>query len=83
MTVRPSGCIDFRWEREWRYSSIAGDLEFAEEDVFVGLCPDSEIDFFEGLFRNVGFVDPQRNMKWYAKKLIEARQRFDLKYSVV
>jgi hypothetical protein len=83
VSVRPLGSIDFRWEREWRYPPIAGELRFGEEDVFIGLCPDEETDHFEGLFPTVGFVDPQRNMKWYAKKLIEARQRLDLKYSVI
>jgi hypothetical protein len=81
--VRPNGPIDFRWEREWRYPSVSGDLEFTDRDVFVGLCPHDEISNFEQLFPGVGFVDPQRNMKWYAKKLIEVRQRLDLKYSVV
>lgn len=80
---RPNGPVDFRWEREWRYPSASGDLEFTDEDVFVGLCPHDEIGDFEALFPKVGFVDPQRNMKWYAKKLIEARKRLDLKYSVV
>ncbi|MDI9432628.1 MAG: abortive infection system antitoxin AbiGi family protein [Planctomycetota bacterium] len=80
---RPEGRIDFRWEREWRYASVFGELTFTQDDVFVGLCPDKDIGYFEGLFEGVGFIDPQRNMKYYAKKLIEARQRVDLKYSVV
>jgi len=80
--IRPNGPVDFRWEREWRYPSVSGDLAFGEGDVFVGLCPHDEINDFEQLLPGIGFVDPQRNMKWYAKKLIEARQRLDLKYSV-
>jgi hypothetical protein len=51
--------------------------------VFVGLCPHDEIPFFDSLFPPVGFIDPTRNMKWYATKLIAARQRLDLKYWVV
>lgn len=51
--------------------------------LWAGLCPDDEISDFEELFPEVGFVDPRRNMKWDAKKLIEARQRLDLKFSVV
>ncbi len=80
---RPSGDIDFRWEREWRYPSINGDLEFDDNDVFIGLCPHDEIPYFEGLYPGTGFIDPLRNMKWYATKLVDARQRLDLKYSVV
>jgi hypothetical protein len=77
------GRVDFLWEREWRLPSVASPLDFTEEDVFVGLCPHNEIDHFEGLFPHVGFIDPMRNMKWYATKLIDARQRLDLKSSVV
>ena len=75
--------IDFLWEREWRYPASAGDFKFSDEDVFVGLCPDDEIAEFESLFSGVKFIDPTRNVKWYASKLIAARQRLDIKYSVV
>ncbi|OHB66644.1 MAG: hypothetical protein A2Y77_16005 [Planctomycetes bacterium RBG_13_62_9] len=81
--TRPEGTIDFVWEREWRYPSVCGDLAFSDADVFVGLCPHDEINDFEGRFPGIGFIDPQRNMKWYATKLIGARQRFGLKFSVV
>lgn len=79
----PQGRIDFRWEREWRQPFIKGGVAFTEEDVFVGLCPHEEIDHFEATFPNIRFVDPRRPMKWYATKLIHARQRLDLKNSVV
>src|SRR5207248_2454123 len=75
--------IDFCWEREWRLASVQAPLGFAEEDVFVGLCPHDEIEEFEKAFQPVGFIDPARNMKWYATKLIQARRRLDLKSSVV
>ena len=65
------------------YASDKGDLSFSEEDVFIGLCPDSEIDWFETNFPPFLFIDPTRPTKWYATKLIEARQRLDIKYSVV
>jgi hypothetical protein len=81
--TRSAGIIDFQWEREWRYPAVGGNLHFAEQDVFVGLCPHDEIAAFERLFPPVGFVDPRRNMKWYATTLIEARQRLDIKYSVL
>jgi hypothetical protein len=75
--------VDFTWEREWRWPAAAGELEFGEEDVFVGLCPHEEIAYFEDLLPGVRFIDPRRPMKWYATQLIEARHRHDLKYSVV
>ncbi len=75
--------IDFRWEREWRYPASAGDFEFTEGDVFVGLCQHEEIDEFESRWQGIKFIDPTRNVKWYASKLIAARQRLDIKYSVV
>lgn len=82
-SVPPNKEIDFRWEREWRYPASAGDFEFTEDDVFVGLCPHEEIDDFEDRWQGIKFIDPTRNVKWYASKLIAARQRLDIKYSVV
>jgi hypothetical protein len=79
----PKGRIDFRWEREWRQPYTKGSVSFSEDDVFIGLCPHEEIDYFEKLLPTLRFVDPLRPMKWYASKLIEMRQRVDLKYSVV
>jgi hypothetical protein len=35
----PAGRTDWLWEREWRYPSVRGHLEFTKDDVFVGLCP--------------------------------------------
>ena len=75
--------VNFLWEREWRLPSIYGDLNFSIDDLFVGLCPDDEIDQFEKLFPGLSFIDPHRNIKWYASKLVEARQRVGMKYSVV
>ncbi len=79
----PVGEVDFRWEREWRYPFSRGPLAFRDNDVFVGLCPHEEIATFEDAFPPVAFIDPRMNMKWYATKLVEARQRLDLKDSVV
>jgi hypothetical protein len=78
-----SGVVDWLWEREWRYPAVKGPLEFKEGDIFVGFCPQDEISNFEDLMPGVGFIDPRRNIRWYATKLIRARQRLDLKYSVV
>jgi len=82
-TVAQDGKVDFLWEREWRLASIYAPLTFEIPDVFVGLCPDGEIAEFEDRYPGLGFIDPQRNIKWYATKLIAARQRVDLKISVV
>lgn len=80
--------IDFMWEREWRYPSVYGDLPINRNDVFIGLCPDNEIDDFENLSievygQGISFIDPSRNMKWYATKLIERRRDLGMKHSVV
>lgn len=78
-----SGRIDFRWEREWRYPAYRGDFCFNADDVFIGICPHEEIKNFETIFPEVDFIDPTKNVKCYATKLIEARQRLKIKYSVV
>ncbi len=81
--TKQNGNVDFYWEREWRYPYIHGYLNFNDKDVFIGLCPDDEISYFESIFLPITFVDPRRNMKFYAMKLIEARERLPLKCSVV
>lgn len=49
--------IDFRWEREWR---IVGDFNYSLlNDVAFGICPASEINYFENLVGNkFPFIDP-------------------------
>jgi hypothetical protein len=81
--ARPAGRVDFLWEREWRRPPILGPLAFTHEDIFCGLCPHEEIAVFEAAYPSLKFIDPRRNMKWYATELIHARQRLDLKNSVV
>lgn len=47
--------IDFRWEREWRCVS---DFDFQNREVAFGICPTSEVTYFEGLTNNqIPFVD--------------------------
>lgn len=77
------GDVDFIWEREWRRPRIYGALQFSPDDIFIGLCPHERIEEFERRFPNIKFIDPKRNMKWYADKLIEARRARNLKCSVV
>jgi len=75
--------IDFSWEREWRYASANRCFRFDRRDVFIGLCPDEETDYFESKFGWLSFIDPHRNVKWYAEKLLDAKKRSRLNYSVV
>ena len=84
-----AGTFDFSWEREWRRPYCYGSFEIDfENDIFIGLCPHDEITHFEEyaqriLGHQILFIDPQRNAKWYAKKLIERRRKFGLTLSVV
>ena len=77
-----TGDVDFSWEREWRQVFEETPMEFSNDDIFVGVCPDGEIKYFEDQY-NLPFVDPRMNMKWYATKLIEARKKHKMKCSVV
>lgn len=77
------GEVDFTWEREWRHASSNKIFGFAIEDVFIGLCPHEEIDYFENRLPDLKFFDPRRNIKWYAEKLIKSRHRSGIDYSVV
>ena len=47
--------FDYHWEREWR---IVGNLQFEFDDIYCCLCPSSDIEYFEGKFRAVAFIDP-------------------------
>ncbi len=42
--------LDFKRGKEWRYPYSRDALQFNHEDVFVGLCPDDEIEDFEARF---------------------------------
>lgn len=75
--------VDFSWEREWRFVSKEHEFKFENNDVFIGLCPHNEIRHFEETFDWLKFIDPTRNIKWYAEKLVKARKEANLQYSVV
>jgi hypothetical protein len=79
--------VDFTWEREWRYVSYKQRFKFKASDIFVGLCPDDEIQEFEDQsdddFNGLSFIDPTKPLKWYGDKLVKARKRSRLKNSVV
>jgi len=46
---------DWHWEREWR---IVGDFHFGLDQIYCGICPESEIPYFETNYRPVRFIDP-------------------------
>jgi len=76
--------IDFSWEREWRYASQNQTFQFTPEDIFIGLCPHEKISDFEKFTNEeIKFIDPQRNIKWYAEKLVERRRDLRMPHSVV
>jgi hypothetical protein len=69
---------DFIWEREWRY---VADQKFqfnVNDDVFLGFCPHEEISVFEINYHPLLFVDPRRNLKTYASKLVGRRKQLHL-----
>jgi 3',5'-cyclic AMP phosphodiesterase CpdA len=84
VAARPAGGNDWLWEREWRYPNVRGPFNFDDDDVFVGLCPHDQIDHFEEVVDGAfAFVDPHRNLKYYAAKLVAARRRMGITVSVV
>lgn len=74
---------DFQWEREWRYPAFKGNYQIEEEDLFIGLCPISEIDEFERKFPGILFIDPLMPPEYFATKLIESRKKNSIQHSVV
>lgn len=61
---------NFLWEREWRLPYVWSPMNFSrKDDVYIGLCPDGEIEEFEQEFSEVKFIDPRINLKWYADKI--------------
>lgn len=60
------GDYNFRWEREWR---IKESFQNIDKYIKFGLCPESDIDYFESLFKNIPFVDPFFNPNQITKKL--------------
>lgn len=61
---------DFRWEREWR---IKGSFEKISKYIKFGLCPESDIDYFENKFSDIPFVDPFFHPKQIQFKLQKYR----------
>lgn len=55
---------DWHWEREWR---IVGNLGFDYNDIFCGLCPESDIAYFENKYEGVKFISPD----WGINKILD------------
>lgn len=79
----PATHHDFQWEREWRYPAFKGNYRIDSEDIFIGLCPVSEIDEFEREFPHILFIDPLMPPEYFATKLIESRKKNNMQHSVV
>lgn len=82
-TMPPTGNLEFLWEREWRYPSALGAFNIDPSDVCLGLCEHEEIEEFEGMYPGISFIDPRRNLKWYATKLVQVRKSHNLTCSIV
>lgn len=57
---------NFMWEREWR---IKNDFTQARDLIKFGLCPESEISFFEQKYPEIPFIDPFFNPRQIESKL--------------
>ena len=58
---------DWHWEREWR---VVGNLQFALDDIYCGLCPEDEIVDFEYGYEPVVFIDPRWSSGRVLNKLV-------------
>lgn len=77
--------ISFYWEREWRHPYALGNFEIEHNDVFLGLCPHSEITelqnfYFEVMGERILFIDPNRNIKYYSDKIRNEISRRDFDF---
>ena len=59
--------IDFHWEREWR---IVGNLEFNLSEIYCGLCPEEDIQFFENKYHLI-FISPYWGVNKILDKLVD------------
>ena len=70
--------LNFLLEREWRRPRTYGPLTFNEKNVFIGLCPEEKIPFFEKSFSWLKFIDPRKSLKESIGKIIEIDQQAEL-----
>lgn len=73
MGTWPGGRKEFSWEREWRH---LGNFEFRWSDVALVLCPEDEIDAFEGL-GPYNAVDPSWSLERMIATIVEKRARLE------
>ena len=59
--------VDFHWEREWR---VVGNLDFGLDDVYLGLCPEPEMEYFEREFHPIRFICPTWGFTKTLRKLL-------------
>ena len=59
--------VDFHWEREWR---IVGNLNFDLSNVYLGLCPEQDIAYFEQKFPPIRFICPTWGFTKTLRKLL-------------
>lgn len=84
MSSRPSGHVDFRWEREWRRPAKYEHLLLERKDILMGLCPDTECRDFANLANEslgvsgddvIDFIDPLQSIEFNAHTITIARER--------
>lgn len=78
--LRGNGNTDFYWEREWR--SVT-DVTFTTDDVFLGLCPETEIADLEARFRPIRFIDPKMNPRYFSTKILARKEELNLKFNLL
>lgn len=59
--------VDFHWEREWR---VVGNLIFHLSNIYCGLCPEDEIDYFEKTYSPTIFISPYWGINKILDKLV-------------
>jgi len=62
---------DWHWEREWR---IVGSLKFEYYDIYCGLCPEDNIEYFKSKYP-VTFIDPRWDLNQLLAELVK-RERY-------
>jgi hypothetical protein len=80
---RRYGEMDFTWEREWRHASPDGYFKFDESDLFMGLCHQSLIGWFEKKFDWLTFIDPRMKLRQYVGKIAAAKRKTGIKNRLV
>lgn len=78
--LRTEGTTDFYWEREWRSTHP---VSFKYYEIFLGLCPENEIRFFERRYPKIKFIDPKMNPRYFAKKISDRREQLSMPHNIL